>query len=205
MASRDISPLEIILTEAPLVFCPDDLLTSCLVCGAEGAERCDQGCGHIVCGDHGEEHRGECRVLARCREQGVTVDQDSILLLRMLRIRENGGPDWEQIGQFVNEVTRRYPDLILEKMKHHSEDLIRSHGEDWSPFPKDFVEIVKGISVDDLTPEILRTFFGKIQINSVNGEEGKGLYKSMALINHSCVANSVYTFSNNNIVLRANR
>lgn len=90
-------------------------------------------------------------------------------------------------------------------MKHHSEDMMRSHGEDWSPFPKEFVEIVKGIFVDDLTPEILRTFFGKIQINSVNGEEGKGLYKSMALINHSCVANSVYTFNNNNIVLRANR
>ena len=90
VASRDISPLEIILTEAPLVFCPDDLVTSCLVCGAEGAGRCDQGCGHIVCDDHGEEHRGECRVLTRCREQGVTVDQDSILLLRMLRIREKG-------------------------------------------------------------------------------------------------------------------
>ena len=95
--------------------------------------------------------------------------------------------------------------FCLEKMKHHSEDLMRRHGKDWSPFTKEFVEVVKSISVDGLPPEILRIFFGKIQINSVNGEEGKGIYKSMALVNHSCVANSVYTFNNNNIVLRANR
>ena len=87
-------------------------------------------------------------------------------------------------------------------MKHHSEDLMRRHGKDWSPFTK---EVVKSISVDGLSLETLRILFGTIQINSVIGEEGKGLYKSMALVNHSCVANSVYTFNNNNIVLRANR
>ena len=90
-------------------------------------------------------------------------------------------------------------------MKHHSEELMRRYGKDWSPFPTKVVEVVKSISVDVIPPEILGMFFGIIQINCVSGEEGKGLYKSMAIINHSCMANSVYTFSNNSIVLRANR
>lgn len=188
VASRDISPLEIILTEAPLVFCPDDL-DSCLVCGAEGAEQC-AGCGHRLCPDIcAEEHQGECRVLGQLRDQGLSLDQDSILLIRMLRIREEGGPAWEHI----------------EKMKHHSEELMKRYGKDWSPFPTKVVEVVKSISADVRSPEILGMFFGIIQINCVSWEEGKGLYKSMAFINHSCMANSVYTFNNNSIVLRANR
>ena len=117
MASRDICPLEVILTDAPLVFCPDDLVTSCLVCGAEEAGQCDQGCGHIVCADHGggEEHRGECGVLAQCREQGITVNKDDILLLRMLRIRKKGGPDWEHLGQFLDSVNK----MTFEQVKFY--------------------------------------------------------------------------------------
>ena len=90
-------------------------------------------------------------------------------------------------------------------MKHHSKELMRRYGEEWSPFQTKVVEVLKGISVDVLSPEILRMFFGIIQINSASWEEGKALYKSMAIINHSCMANSVYTFNNNSIVLRANR
>ena len=96
-----IYPLEIILTEAPLVFCPDDL-DSCLVCGAEGAGQCE-GCGHSLCPDIcSEKHQGECRVMGLCRDQGLSLDQDCILLIRMLRIREEGGPDWEHIGRVLN-------------------------------------------------------------------------------------------------------
>ena len=100
VASRNISPLGIILTETPLVFCPDDL-ASCLVCGAEGAEQC-AGCGHRLC-PHicAEEHRGECRVLGQLRDLGLSLDLDCILLIRMLRIREEGGPAWDHIGEVL--------------------------------------------------------------------------------------------------------
>ena len=90
-------------------------------------------------------------------------------------------------------------------MKHHSDDLTRRHGDEWSPFKKDVVEVIKCLSEDDLSLELLRNFYGIIQINIVNVEEGRGLYTSMAMINHSCVANSVYTFNNKSIILRANR
>ena len=90
-------------------------------------------------------------------------------------------------------------------MKHHSDDLTRRHGDEWSPFKKDVVEVIKCLSEDDLSLELLRNLYGIIQINSVNVEEGRGLYTSMAMINHSCVANSVYTFNNKSIILRANR
>ena len=90
-------------------------------------------------------------------------------------------------------------------MKHHSDDLTRRQGDEWSPFKKDVVEVIKCLSEDDLSLELLRNFYGIIQINIVNVEEGRGLYTSMAMINHSCVANSVYTFNNKSIILRANR
>ena len=99
MASRDIAPLEIILAEEPLVFCPDDITDSCLVCGGggEGAGQCE-GCGHTLCPECREEHGGECRILAQCRQLDLSLDQDSLLLIRMLERRKSGGSDWNHIG-----------------------------------------------------------------------------------------------------------
>jgi len=184
-ASRVISSLEIIVQEDPLIFCPKDIEDCCLWCGCDDVDPCDD-CGYPVCSSCVKNHlQEECHLLAKCRQ----VTTDIVLMLRMISIMKQGGATWSQI----------------ETMKAHTEER-RQNENEWKRVQTDVIDVVQKVIEDDLHISLLHKMYGILSINCVTTDDVCALYPTLAMVNHSCVANSVYTINaNNSIVLRAKR
>ena len=92
-------------------------------------------------------------------------------------------------------------------MMDHVEER-KKDATEWSVVQEKIINVVKKIlSEDDICDSVLHKLYGIICTNCISMEDMIGLYPVLAMINHSCVANSVYTFNTetNSVILRAKR
>ena len=79
---------------------------------------------------------------------------------------------------------------------------------EWSFVEERIIHVVQKIlSDDDISSSVLHKLYGIICTNCISVEDMICLYPFLSMINHSCVANSVYTFNpeTNSVILRAKR
>lgn len=78
----------------------------------------------------------------------------------------------------------------------------------WGAVQEKIIHVLQKIlTEDDLCESVLHKLYGIIATNCVTVEDRICLYPVVAMINHSCVANSCYTFNGetNSVQLRAKR
>ena len=78
----------------------------------------------------------------------------------------------------------------------------------WAAVQEKIIHVVQKIlSEDDICESVLHKLYGIICTNCVSVEDRICLYPVVSMINHSCVANSCYTFNGetNSVLLRAKR
>ena len=77
----------------------------------------------------------------------------------------------------------------------------------WAAVQEKIIHVVQKIIEDDICESVLHKLYGIICTNCVRVEDRICLYPVVAMINHSCVANSCYTFNaeTNSVQLRAKR
>ena len=90
-------------------------------------------------------------------------------------------------------------------MKHHIEER-RENENEWKRVQTDVVDVVHEVIEDDIDNMLLHKMYGILSINCVTTDDVCALYPILAMVNHSCLANSVYAINaNNSMVLRAKR
>jgi len=197
VATRDISPLEIVLHDQPALVAPDHLQGEvCLGClqeledDAVSCALCGSSLCSPECGDS-ELHRDECKVLAR-GEKEVQVGYRVIGVLRLLGLR--GSQTWKQIDSLMDHGEERKENTVV-----------------WERMQEEVVDVVKEIVADDVDDEEIHRLIGIIDCNSISfnrdGVMGRGLYTLLAMANHSCVANCRLTVNPDDfsVVLKAKR
>jgi len=134
----------------------------------------------------------ECSQLARLEGEHHRV----VGLLRLLRLRENGGDIWEQIDKLTDHDLERKEDAENRMMIQH-----------------EVIIPVKDITETDVDDEELHRLVGIIETNSIaftnarDGVMGRALYPTLSLANHSCIANTRFAVNPEDfsVVLRAKR
>lgn len=204
VASRDIKPLEVILTDTPCVLGPplgSDLVV-CSLClrGSDVMTECPE-CHYPMCGDCDEasDHEEECRLLRRISSS--TPDSRPVILsvVRTLLVRRRGGDQWRSIDKLMDHAEARRQSL-----------------EEWKLFQISVVDpVMEGLGEElGLVAADVENIIGKLNINSASfrfsGErlEGRGLYPTLSLVSHNCVANARYQVNPDagfSAVLRAKR
>ena len=101
MARADISALELILEDDPVLVVGRSVETQCVVCGAEEEE--EEGgdcplCTCWVCDDCQSLHSPECHLLTRALQLGLHLSPEIIITLRLVRLRNQGGELWQHLG-----------------------------------------------------------------------------------------------------------
>ena len=92
-------------------------------------------------------------------------------------------------------------------MVDHVEDR-KKDVKGWSVVQEKVILVLQKIlSEDDICESVLQKVYGIICTNCVTLEDRICLYPVLSMINHSCVANSCYTFNTetNSVLLRAKR
>ena len=92
-------------------------------------------------------------------------------------------------------------------MVDHVEDR-KKDVKGWSVVQEKVILVLQKIlSEDDICESVLHKLYGIICTNCVTLEDRICLYPVLSMINHSCVANSCYTFNTetNSVLLRAKR
>lgn len=195
MTRGNIPALEVILSEQPVVVSPRHLSSQCVTCGQEEeAGECVR-CRCLVCEQcqplHSRGESAECSVLARAAQLGLHLTPEVVIMLRLLTVRNQGGELWAHI----------------DKMMDHVEDR-KKDARKWSTVEEKIIHVVQKIwSEDDICDSVLHKLYGIICTNCISLEDMIGLYPVLAMINHSCVANTVYTLNTetNSVILRAKR
>ena len=94
-----------------------------------------------------------------------------------------------------------------DKMMDHVEER-KKDAREWSAVQEKVIHVLQKIlDEDDICESVLQKLYGIIVTNCVTVEDRLCLYPVLAMINHSCVANSCYTFNaeTNSVILRARR
>ena len=84
----------------------------------------------------------------------------------------------------------------------------KEDAREWSAVQEKIIHVLQKIlSEDDISESVLHKLYGIICTNCVSVEDRICLYPVVSMINHSCVANSCYTFNGetNSVLLRAKR
>ena len=82
-----------------------------------------------------------------------------------------------------------------DQLMDHREER-RQNSEVWKMVQHEVVDAVKELVADDIDDELIHRMIGILNINSVSftgardGVTGRALYPLLAVVNHSCVANS---------------
>ena len=100
MARGDISALEMILEDSPVLVVGRSVLSQCVVCGLEEGEEGEDCplCRCCVCDDCQSLHSTECHLLARALHLGLQLSPEIIITLRLVRLRNQGGELWQHLG-----------------------------------------------------------------------------------------------------------
>ncbi|XP_051172680.1 SET domain-containing protein SmydA-8-like [Leptopilina boulardi] len=186
VATRDLHPEELIISELPLVFGPaphsEDRV--CVGCGSRQIPARCIGCSWPVCRIDCdglmdvERHGLECQLLAKAR---ILPRCSIILALRLLILRRRNPKKWKTVMKLQShEESRGLGTEAYEETKSLAQYL--------APF----------LSADPSAVEVLPKISGLIDVNALetNPPEGSvGIYENTCLLEHQCIANTRFKFS----------
>ena len=98
MARGDISALELMLEEEPVLVVGRRVVSHCVGCGVEEEGTDCPLCSCLVCHDCQSLHTTECHLLARATQLGLQLSPEIIITLRLLTLSRQGGELWQHIG-----------------------------------------------------------------------------------------------------------
>ncbi|XP_023326813.1 histone-lysine N-methyltransferase ASHR1 [Eurytemora carolleeae] len=201
-ATRDIEPLEIILTDTPSVLGPHhDSQPVCLQCLRihEGDYYCST-CKLPYCDEEcsdTSQHRSECFTLSKLSEicQDMENKMMVIMVMRLIRLKMDNSELWSDIDNLMDHVNER-----------------QECTEEWEMFQTKVVDVLKLVlEINDET--LIHRMIGIVCVNSVGFDykktsvKGRALYPLLSLVSHSCVSNARYTvnYDDFTVTLRARR
>ncbi|EZA57735.1 SET domain-containing protein SmydA-8 isoform X1 [Ooceraea biroi] len=206
VASRELQAGEEIVTEMPFIVGPKACTYPlCLSCyspwpPSPNNKRLCSRCGWPVCGEECEDalqHKDyECRVFAQASEK-FNVDA------ALEGNNENGVPQLECIMPLrlllESEKNVERWDKEVKDMEAHNK--IRSQKTQWKSDHVNIVEYLrKRLKLDRFSEERIQTICGILEINTfevrtAKGFGARGLYPTVAMMNHSCVSNTSHSIS----------
>ncbi|KAJ8712489.1 hypothetical protein PYW07_005331 [Mythimna separata] len=210
VASRDLNPGDVVLTERPLVFGPKAMLNPeftmpCVGCYkvvfTETGERCAK-CGWPVCSGNCQglkdprHHGAECEILS-LRPECVLKDMaeyyrhDALMPLRCALLQHTDPEGWKQLLDLQSHMECRTPgtEAYDEANEFIVEYLINN-------FINKMDEKLK--KMYDITSELLHRICGIIDTNALEirllqGTELSALYAITCKMEHSCIPNTKHT------------
>ncbi|CAK1555581.1 unnamed protein product [Leptosia nina] len=214
IATRDLFPGDVILTESPIVFGPKAMPNPeanipCVGCYkpifTDIGERCSR-CGWPVCSgncqgltDH-RHHGIECQILSsrpECVLNNMTdyYRHDALLPLRCVLLQKVDPEKWNQVLDMQSHMESRLPgseayeeanEFIVEYLIKHFIDKLDKE--------------VKLKYLPEVSKELLHKICGIIDTNALeirlpDGSELNGLYAKTSILEHSCIPNTKHTFN----------
>ncbi|CAH0564026.1 unnamed protein product [Brassicogethes aeneus] len=214
VATRDLSPGDVILTEVPLVMGPRPHMVEegpvpcpgcCRLIIGETSGRCE-GCDFPVChpGCPGlkdmEKHGHECVVLGLRDVTAINglhefYRQDALLALRCLLLQKRHPKRFAQLLEMESHMERRGPNSdIYRDVDERVADYLHSNFFD----PMRILEGRTGQKVlPDVSRETIHKVCGIIDVNALEinqNAEVSALYPTAYLMEHSCLSNTSHTF-----------
>lgn len=206
VANKELQAGDEIVTEMPFVVGPKACTYPlCLACytpwppGPGEKPLCSK-CGWPVCGEECEnlpQHKDyECQVLTQANER---FNMDAALNGN----NENGVPQLECITplRLLLESERNVERWNKEVKNMEAHNKIRCQKSQWK---SDHVNIVnylrKRLNLDRFSEEFIQTVCGILDVNTfevrtTKGYSARGIYPTVAMMNHSCVSNTSHTIS----------
>lgn len=221
VATRDISPLEVILEDDPAVFGPNhDTEPVCLECllPVDGTYLCSR-CNLPLCGEKCDQtrqyHIRECDLLSETPKgykmvvdfsrvgkhpgvKAIAPEYCCITPLRLLALKDKEPELWDRVQMLMD----------------HDDDR-RKEEDYWKMFQVNAVDFLRQVCGFDFTEEEIFRATGIIRTNAfhiqhpymkLQGASGGAVFPTFSFLSHSCVANARYTVSSDNhLTLRAQR
>ncbi|KAJ8715216.1 hypothetical protein PYW08_005197 [Mythimna loreyi] len=212
VASRDLSPGDLILAERPLVFGPKAMLDPeaimpCVGCYqpvlTEAGERCAK-CGWPVCSGNcpglkdSRHHAAECEILSLRPECAVNdmadfYRHDALLPLRCVLLQKTDIESWNKLLEMQSHMECRTPGSeIYDEANEFIVQYLMNN------FISKLDEQQK--KAHEITPELLHRICGIIDTNALEirlpqGAELNALYADTCKMEHSCIPNTKHTFT----------
>ncbi|XP_017758947.1 PREDICTED: protein msta-like [Eufriesea mexicana] len=187
LASRDLNPGDVIVSESPLVWGPalhsDQRV--CIGCG----KRCNissticMNCLWPSCGTecpnltYKNSHDSECLFLIKSR---IIPRSDVLLVIRMLLLWRKKSKRWSS----------------LEKLQSHEN--LRGPGTEAYEETMNIIQYIERILPDSASKDIVRKICGIIDVNALDTIPPEGsvaIYEIACLLEHSCLANTRHSFT----------
>ncbi|CAH0694740.1 unnamed protein product [Spodoptera exigua] len=212
VASRDLAPGDLVLTERPLVFGPKGMLDPeevmpCVGCYkpvlTEAGERCAK-CGWPVCSGNcpglkdPRHHAAECEILSLRSECALNdmadyYRHDALLPLRCVLLQKTDPEGWKKLLEMQSHMECRTPGT--EAYDEANEFIVEY-------LMNNFVSKLdeKQKKTFEITAELLHRICGIIDTNALEirlpqGSELNALYAETYKMEHSCVPNTKHTFN----------
>jgi len=209
VASRDIKPLEIILTDVPAIVSPNlgSDISVCCMClqSLEKRFKCPK-CSFLMCSDEcvrSESHKEECPYLQRLPELDHDSQMAVLAVVRTLLIRKHGGEPWENIAKLMSHKENRKQNVDEWKLFHKNVaiPILSTLAEDLGVNDDDIEEVIGILNINCASFHFALDFRDGVV-------DGRALYPTLSLVSHSCVANARYQVNPEDgftVVLRAKR
>ena len=130
------------------------------------------------------------------------------MMVRLVSLSKQGEELWDHIGEpQLSSASPHHVISFADKMVDHVQERKKDVIE-WSSVEERIINVVQKIfNEDDISETLLHKLYGIICTNSISIGDMICLYPILSMINHSCAANSVYTFNTetNSVILRAKR
>ena len=201
VASRDISPGELVLTDQALVWGPQHSATNllCLECLVDLTEDFGcQHCGYPLCPQHREvhpTHEAECEVFRRNGHRLTAEDRQDMDLHY---------PAVEMVRCLVLMESSQEIRTKLEMLMDHGKERMAEPEKYIAPYKDLIRKLVRDLKLG--TEEEIIKVIGYFDVNSlaVRGDcgsyKGRGIYPLASLVNHSCVTNTRNIMTGEDIV-----
>lgn len=213
VATRDIQPGDLILTELPLVFGPrpypiEEGPVPCVGCSKlvppDTPARC-QNCGWQICDPscigirNPLGHGQECPVLCLRRHTSIEnihdyFRHDALLALRCLLLQRQGTKKWKQLFEMETHFDKRGKGTEIYKTMN---DRVVSYLTETFLKPlKEFEERTKQQILHDVSEESIQRICGILDINALETNvEMSALYPITCIMEHNCIPNTIHYFS----------
>uniref|UniRef100_A0A6P7GLW2 SET domain-containing protein SmydA-8-like n=1 Tax=Diabrotica virgifera virgifera TaxID=50390 RepID=A0A6P7GLW2_DIAVI len=214
VATRDIKPGDLILSECPLVYGPRPHMVEegpvpcpgcCKLIIGEQSARCE-GCDFPICHPacpglkDMEKHGHECMILGLRDVKAINglhdfYRQDALLVLRCLLLQNKHPKKFAQLMEMEGHLKKRGADVTSQVQERIVDYL---HSNFFHP-----MTILEGRSgrkvLEDLSPETIQKLCGVIDVNALEinqNAEVSALYPTIYLLEHSCLPNTTHNFDN---------
>ncbi|GLV39505.1 SET and MYND domain containing arthropod-specific member 5 [Carabus blaptoides fortunei] len=214
IASRDLTPGDLIVTESPLVFGPrpypiEEGPVPCIgcsrLCPPDTSVRC-QNCGWQVCDPacigirNPLAHGQECPVLCLRKPQPCDnvhdyYRHDALLALRCLLLQRHGVKKWNQLFEMESHYMKRGSGTEIHKTVNNR--IVKYLIENFLIPVKEYESQSNLKILHDVSDDTLHKICGIIDVNALETNQSiemSALYPTAVIMEHNCVPNTYHYF-----------